>query len=161
MDIYTGPVGSANLAQQIHDYSPGINPNGLFWVISVPTDVVEVDPGAGTASVHMANVPVMDAHDLANALTGGKGLASPPIPPIAPVQATVSFDIEWGGVIERAIITNENEDFTGEYVRTGATIEWSSSEAGFAFTSEPANPARNIYSVVGHERNGVFFHDRH
>jgi hypothetical protein len=161
MDIYTGPVGSANLTQQIHDYSPGISPNGLFWVISVPTDVVEVDPGAGKASLHMNNLPVMDAHDIANALTGGHGLASPSIPPIAPVAATVSFDIEWSGVIERAIITNDDEDFTGEFVRTGATIEWSSSESGFQFTSEPANPTRNIYSVVGHERNGVFFHGRH
>jgi len=108
----------------------------------------------------MANVPVIDAHDLANALTGGKGLASMSIPPVAPVPATVSFDIEWSGVLERAIVTNENEDFTGQYVKTGATISWSASEAGFAFTSEPANPARNIYSVVGHERNGVFFHGR-
>jgi hypothetical protein len=148
------------LAQQIHDYNVGIAANGLFWVISVPTDFVEVDPGAGTASLHLANVPVIDAHDLANALTGGKGLANPPIPPVAPVPATVSFDIEWSGVLERAIVTNEDEDFTGQYVRTGATIAWSASEAGFQFTSESPNPARNVYSVVGHERNGVYFHGR-
>ena len=108
----------------------------------------------------MTDVPVMDAHDLANALTGGKGFANPPIPPVAPVPATVSFDIEWNGVIERAIVTNEDEDFTGQYVRTGATIQWSSNEAGFQFISEAPNPARNLYSLVGHERNGVFFHGR-
>jgi len=108
----------------------------------------------------MVDVPVMDFHDLANALTNGHGLASPPVPAIPPVSATVSFDIEWGGVIERAIITNENEDFTGQYVRTGATIQWSSKQAGFEFLSEPPNPARNLYAVVGHERNGVFFHGR-
>ena len=110
---YTGPVGSANLAQQIHDYNPGIAANGLFWVISAPRDVVEVDPGSGTASLRMTNVPVMDFHDLANALTGGRGLMNSPVPPIAPVPATVSFDIEWGGIIERAIVTNDDEDFTG------------------------------------------------
>lgn len=148
------------MAQQIHDYNPGIAANGLFWVISAPSDVVDVNPGAGTASLRMSNVPVMDFHDIGNALTDGHGLPSMSIPPIAPVPALVSFDIEWSGVIERAIITNENEDFTGQYVRTGATIQWSSSEAGFAFTSEPPNPDRNLYSVVGHERNGVFFHAR-
>jgi hypothetical protein len=109
----------------------------------------------------MTDVPVMDAHDLANALTGGKGFVNPPIAPFAPVPATVSFDIEWNGVMERAIVTNDDEDFTGQYVRTGATIQWSSNEAGFQFTSEAPNPARNLYSVVGHERNGVFFHGRH
>jgi hypothetical protein len=148
------------LAQQIHDYNPGIAQNGLFWLISAPKDVVQVGPGSGSASLHMIDVPVMDFHDLANALTGGKGFPNPPIPPIAPVPATVSFDIEWSGVIDRAIVTNEDQDFTGQYVQTEATIQWSSNQAGFAFVSEPPNPARNLYSVVGHERNGVFFHGR-
>ena len=160
MDIYTGPVGSANLGQQIHDYNAGIAANGLFWLISAPKEVIDVNPGAGTASLRMTDVPVIDAHDIGNALTGGHGLANPPVPPIAPVPASVSFDIEWGGVIERAIVMNEDEDFTGQYVRTGATIQWSSNEAGFQFISEAPNPARNLYSVVGHERNGVFFHGR-
>lgn len=148
------------MSQQIHDYNPGIAQNGLFWLISAPDDVVQVSPGSGTASLRMIDVPVMDFHDLANALTDGKGFGNPPISPMPPVPATVSFDIEWGGVIERAIVTNENEDFTGQYVRTGATIQWSSNQAEFAFISEPPNPARNLYSVVGHERNGVFFHGR-
>jgi len=26
------------------------------------------------------------------------------------------------------------------------------------FVSEAPNPARNVYSVIGHERNGIFFH---
>jgi len=108
----------------------------------------------------MTNVAITDFHDLANALTGGKGFTNPPIPPVAPVPATVSFDIEWSGVLERAIVVNEDQDFTGQYVRTGATIQWSSQQAGFQFVSEPPNPARNVYSVVGQERNGVFFHGR-
>jgi len=67
MDLYTGPVGSANLLQQIHDYSPGISANGLFWLISAPHDAVQVRLGSGTASVQMIDVPVLDAHDIANA----------------------------------------------------------------------------------------------
>ena len=158
MDLYTGPVGSANLPQQIHDYSPGIPPNGLFWLVSAPRDAVQIDLDSGTASVQMTDVPVLDAHDIANALTNGRGLANPPIPPIAAVPATVSFDIEWSDVLEQAKVTNEGQDFTGHFLRTGATIKWSSNQDAFSFVSENPDPTRNIYSVIGHERNGVFFH---
>jgi len=158
MDIYTGPVGSANLPQQIHDYSPGISSNGLFWLVSAPHDAVQIDLGSGTASVQMTDVPVLDAHDIANALTGGKGLTNPPIPPIPAVPATVSFDIEWSNVLERAKVTNDMEAFTGQFLKTEATIRWSSNEAEFSFVSEAPDPDRNIYSVIGQIRNGVFFH---
>jgi hypothetical protein len=50
MDLYNGPVGSANVSQQIHDYNPHITPNGLFWTIPVPPDSVEVHLGAGNAA---------------------------------------------------------------------------------------------------------------
>ena len=158
MDIFTGPVGSANVTQQIHDYSPGISANGLFWLVTAPSDAVQIDLDAGTASVRMIDVPIIDAHDLANSLTHGHGLANPPIPPVAPVPATVSFDIDWSNVMAEENVTNEAQDFTGHFLRTAATIQWSSSQAGFNFQSEAPNPARSVYSVIGHERNGVFFH---
>jgi hypothetical protein len=158
MDIFTGPVGSANLTQQIHDYSPGIPPNGLFWLVSAPRDAVRIGANSGTASLRMSDVLIIDAHDLANALTNGRGFASLAIPPIPPTPATVSFDIEWNGVVARAEVTNEAQDFTGEFVETSASISWSARTDGFLFVSEPPNPARSLYSVIGHERNGVFFH---
>ena len=145
------------MLQQIHDYSPGIAPNGLFWTIAVPPESVTIDLDNATASLQVADVPVIDAHDLANALTGGMGLTNPPIPAIAPVPATVSFAVQWGGSVNQAKVTNQASGFTGEFIETIATIKWSASEAGFDFVSEDPNPARNFYSVIGHERNGVFF----
>jgi hypothetical protein len=146
------------VTQQIHDYSPGIASNGLFWTIAVPADSVAIDLDNATASLQLADVSVIDAHDLANALTNGQGLANPPIPPIAPVPATVSFDVEWSGVVDQATVTNQALQFTGKFIETIATIKWSASQAGFDFVSEDPDPARNLYSVIGHERNGVFFH---
>ena len=148
MDLYNGPVGSTLLSQQIHDYSPGIPPSGLFWLVSAPHDAVQVRLGSGTASVQMTDVPVLDAHDIKNALTGG-----PTVP------ATVSFDIEWSNVLEQAKVTNEMQSFTGQFWKTGATIKWSSQNLdGFSFDSEAPDPKRNVYSVIGHIHNGVFFH---
>jgi len=94
----------------------------------------------------------MDAHDLLNNLTGGQGFTGLGlnIPPIAPVPASVSFDIEWSGVITSGKVVNEMQTFRGNYVRTGATIDWSaSSQGGFTFVSEPPNPsATDIRSLV-------------
>lgn len=50
------------------------------------------------------------------------------------------------------------QDFTGQFILTVATIHWSAVQPGFRFDSEAPNPARNVYSVIGHERNGFFAH---
>ena len=65
---------------------------------------------------------------------------------------------EWSNVLEQAKVTNEMQGFTGQFWKTGATIKWSSNQAGFSFDSEAPNPTRNIYSVIGHEHSGAFFH---
>jgi hypothetical protein len=132
----------------------------LFWTIAVPADSVSIDLDNATASLELTDLPIIDAHDLANNLTNGQGFTNPLIPPIAPVPATVSFDIEWSGVVSRTKVTNQAEQFTGQFIETIATIKWSASQAGFDFVSEDPNPARNLYSVIGHERNGVFFHPK-
>ena len=130
-------------------------------MIPVPHDAIRIDFDEGFASLRMNDVPVADAHDLLNNLTGGQGFTGMGlmIPPVAPVPAKVSFDIEWSGITESAEIVNEMQTFRGNFVKTGATISWSASDAnGFEFQSEKPNPARNLYSVIGHEQNGVFFH---
>ena len=49
-------VGFANPVFQIHDYSPGIAANGLFWVIPTEKDSMEIHFGAGEASLRMRDV---------------------------------------------------------------------------------------------------------
>jgi hypothetical protein len=119
---------------------------------------MEIHFGAGVASLRVRDVPVMDAHDLYNNLTKGQGYSPLGIPPIAPVPATVSFDIEWSGITDREKVINVMQNFRGQFVKTGATIDWSAESADFAFQSESPNPNRNLYALIGHEQNGVFFH---
>jgi hypothetical protein len=157
LDIFTGPVGQAGLTTQIHDYAPAILPSGLFWTMPIHPNSLEVEFNSARASMHVEGLSVPDAHDLANSLTNGHGLINPPIPPIAPVPATVSFDVQWSGEISRATIVNEAQNFRGDFIKTGSTIKWSSAQSGFSFESEEPNPARNIGATIGRERNGVFF----
>ena len=151
-------MGVANPLIQIHDYSPGIAANGLFWVIPSPRDSMEIDFEEGAARLRLRDVPVTDAHDLYNNLTTGQGYPPLGVPPVAPVPARVSFDIEWSGITESAKVVNVLQNFRGHFVKTGATIDWSAESAAFAFQSENPNPARNAYAVIGHEQSGVFFH---
>ena len=129
----------------------------MFWMVRVPTGKVDVDFDHGQASLSVSGLEVYDDHDIANSLTYGLGLASLSIPPVAPVRATVSFDVEWNGVIEMAPINNAGQHFKGTFLKTNATIKWSAEQPGFRFESEAPNPTRNLISVLGKEQNGVFF----
>jgi hypothetical protein len=129
----------------------------LFWTVPIHPNSVEVQFESARAALHVEGLAVPDAHDLANSLTGGHGLLNPPIPPIAPVPATVSFDVQWSGEIARETVVNEAQNFRGDFIKTGSTIKWLASQRGFFFESEDPNPARSIGATIGRERNGVFF----
>jgi len=81
---------------QIHDFNPGIEQNGLFWTVILPTDAVQVDLNAGTATLGAHDLHMKDYGNFKNALTGYAG---------QPVPAVVSFTVPWtatGGVNKRS-----------------------------------------------------------
>ena len=112
---------------------------------------MEVNLEAETASLRVKNLSVPDFHDVVRALQQQ--------PPIA--MATLSFDIQWSGVVRRLRIENETDGFAGSYIEDIARAEWSAQQEGFEFVSDPASTSQNVYSVIGRERNGVFFRRAH
>jgi hypothetical protein len=156
--VYTGPVGSASLAQQIHDYNVHVDRNDVFWMIPVRHDAVEVDFDDMRARLRVRGLNAFDDHDLANSLTQGLGLPNPPIAGVFPVRAKISFDVEWNGALAMAQIENNSQHFKGSFLSTGATISWFAEQPGFRFQSDmPPDPTANLISVLGREQNGVFF----
>ena len=144
MDIYLGTVGV--LANQVHDFSPGIPPSGLFWTQAIPQDNVVVHFGDGIASVNASNLAEEDAGNVLNALQGG---------PTTP--ATVSFEMRWAATGQPMALTDPVHRFTGEFFISDFTIQWSAKKAGFTFESDPPATSVSLRSVLGRERNGVFF----
>ena len=151
---------------QIHDYNVHVDRNDVFWMIPARHDAVGVDFDDARARLRVRDLTVFDDHDLANSLTQGLGLpanpaAMPPTPAIPgmfPVRAKVSFDVEWNGALAMAEIENSSQNFKGSFLSTGATIRWSAEQPGFRFESDaPPDPNANLISVLGRERNGVFF----
>ena len=66
---------------QVHDFNPGITPNGVFWIVEVPDDAVKISPDGETLTIHLENVSVVDQ----GSFPAGTGTT----------PATVSFDITY------------------------------------------------------------------
>ena len=131
-------------------------------MIPVRHDAVDVDFDNQKARLRVRSMDVFDDHDLANSLTQGLGLpvigTNPALPGMFPVRAKVSFDIEWDGALATAEIENSGQGFKGTFLSTKTTIVWSADQPGFQFQSDnPPDPAANLISVLGREKNGVFF----
>ena len=147
MDVYLPGPGS-----QIHDLNPStFPPVGLFWTVEIPDSGVEVELGAGSASLQASTVAILDYGNLGNALFGG----GPP-----PTPGTVSFKVVWGGVSQRVNIRNTDPvygGFAGEFVRNSAQMEWTGTVGDLTFVSDPISTSSSLFAEIGHERNGSFF----
>jgi hypothetical protein len=142
MDLFTGAVGSG----QVHDFNPGIRESGLFWTQPVAGDALDVDLEDGSASLELEDLDEEDYHNLHNALVDGPSDPS-----------SVTFDMRWHGIAEPMNVTDPVHRFTGRFRLCAVQIEWSATAPGFRFASDPASTTTNVRSVIGRERNGVFF----
>jgi hypothetical protein len=164
VDVYMPGPGT-----QIHDLNPStFPPVGLFWTIQIGSDDsdhnrqnehgqhgdedgVDINLGAGSASLQVSNAPILDYGSLPNALFGGGG---PPVPGV------VSFKVDWHGVQQRANIRNTDPvygGFAGEFVRNAAQMQWTAKVGDFVFESDAPGTSSSSFAEIGHERNGVFF----
>ena len=145
MDLFTGPVGTG----QVHDFNPGIRDvSHLFWTQPVEGDAVEFDLQEGTASLEVEDLDEEDYHNLKNALMDG---------PSDP--ASVSFEMRWKATADTMKVTDPVHRFTGRFRLCDVQIEWTANAPNFHFKSDPAHTTTNVRSVIGRERNGVFFDD--
>jgi hypothetical protein len=142
MDLFTGPVGSG----QVHDFNPGIRESGLFWTQPVSEDALDVDLEDGTATLKVTDLDEEDYHNLLNALQDG---------PSEP--ASVSFKMRWTATAPAIRVTDSVHGFTGRFRISTVKIEWTAQTPTFEFVSDAANITINVSSVIGRERNGVFF----
>jgi hypothetical protein len=103
--------------------------------------------------LQVRNYPLRDFHDDPNGLQNGPS-----------VPATASFTITWSSPLHSRDATN---DFALSFAPPTVTIEWSATQSatspsnsdGFAYVSDAANTSVTEFALIGHERNGVFFHE--
>ncbi len=130
---------------QIHDFNLDINPfpHGLFWSRRFPEETVSANVDSGKGSMTAKDVKLPDYHDIGNALNDG---------PSMPAEA--SFAVMWTGGTGAFSASSSLFSITGQ--STGATLEWSATEAGFAFKSDAAGTSTKNFAILGREKNGAF-----
>jgi hypothetical protein len=143
MDLYEDQV---DLDHQVHDYNPGIPPSGLFWVTRIPEDAVEFHLGSGKASMDVEDLALSDYGNILHALLDENE-----------VPAEISFSARWKNVIQQVDLHDAENSFEGHFVENQAFVEWTASQDGFEFESDPMEMSESTFAVIGKERNGVFF----
>ena len=136
------------MAVPVTNIDSGNVPGGLFWTIPIPPHSVTIHPGAGEASLRLANVESKDFGNFCSDAMHGPS-----------VPATYSFNARWSGVLNRVKVRNDAQGFAGHFVITNASLEYAVSvpDKSFEFVSDPASTSINLFAQIGRERNGVFF----
>jgi hypothetical protein len=131
--------------------NPSLSPPlGLFWTIAIPEDGIDINLGAGRASMEASDVPIYDYGNETESLFGG----------VPGTPGSVSFKVTWNGVDERLNIRNTDPiygGFAGEFVRNAAQMEWTAVVGDLTFVSDPLATSSSSFAQIGHERNGSFF----
>jgi hypothetical protein len=142
MDLFQVPVGT-----QLHDFNPGIRqPRGLFWTAPVHEDALQADIPHGTASLALSDFNLEDYHNLHNALLDGPS-----------DEASVTFNMTWTATGDQFNVSDSVHQFAGRYSLSKVRMSWSATAPSFTFASDPADKTINVKSVIGRERNGLFF----
>jgi hypothetical protein len=135
------------LTVQLHDFNGGIQPSGLFWIVQVPDDALEIEDQTATLNIERASV-----------LDDFQFFAP------ASVPATVSYRITWTATGPTQHFQPQSSDptdptnFAADFRPATATITFSASELGFSVTG--TGTSEGIFAEMGRERNGLFLQSK-
>jgi Domain of unknown function (DUF4440) len=130
----------------VHDFNPGITPNGVFWIVQIPDDAVQIT--GDTLTIHLQNIAVNDQLHF----PGGTGNA----------PATVSFDITYtkSGMPRRVRPTSSDplSPFTwaGKMWMATNTGTFSAAYNDGSFAATGSFSSSGNFGEMGTERNGSF-----
>ena len=140
-------------------------PNGLFWIVKVPDSAVQISPDGNTLTIHLENVPVVDAF-----------MFPPPVPTnIAPdevnispyqlIRARTSFDITYTktpGTARRIRPSTDDPlsplNWAGKMWDAANSGSFSVAYDDGKFSASGTFGSSGNFGEMGTERNGFFVH---
>src|SRR3954468_8835214 len=130
----------------MYDYNGGVQPSGLFWIIQVSRDDLQIDQDGRRATLKVRERAVIDSFQFGGANS---------------VPGTVSFTVRWQAIgpaqsrrKASAVPTDHEAAFLARFARARSTGFFKGSLLGFSFRSNSGTTDRG-YAEMGRERNGV------
>ena len=140
-------------------------PNGLFWIVKVPDSAVQISPDGNTLTIHLENVPVVDAFSFPPPVPSNYAGDEVDISPYQLIRARTSFDITYTktpGTARR--IRPATDDPLSPLNWVGKM--WDATNSGSfsvvyddgTFSASGTFGSSGNFGEMGTERNGFFVH---
>ena len=143
---------------QVHDFNAGIGANGLFWMLQIPDDAVTVNDDAGTVTISLRNVTVVDQLTFPNTLPNGNvvnlGNSGAPV--------TLSFDVTYQKSGRARHVRPISKDplspfnWAGEMSDATNSGTFSLAYKDGSFSAQGSFSSQGNFGEIGRERNGSF-----
>jgi hypothetical protein len=140
-------------------------PNGLFWIMKVPDSAVQISPDGDTLTIHLENVPVVDALSFPPPVPSNFAPDEVDISPYQLIRARASFDITYTRTAgtERHIRPATDDPLSP---LNWAGKMWDATNSGSfsvayddgTFSASGTFSSSGNFGEMGTERNGFFVH---
>jgi hypothetical protein len=156
---------SGSLIQQVHDFNPWTLPNGLFWIVKVPDSAVQISPDGNTLTIHLENVPVVDAVTFPPPVPASNAPDEVNISPYQLNRARTSFDITYTKTPGTARRIRPSTDDPLSPLNWAGKM-WNATNSGSfsvvyddgTFSASGTFGSSGNFGEMGMERNGFFVH---
>jgi hypothetical protein len=137
---------------QLHDFSPGIGSNGLFWILQVPDEAIKITED--TLTISLTNASVVDQFRFPGGAGNNLGTAG--------VPATLSFEIIYKktGAPRHVHPTSADPlspfNWGGEMWMATNSGTFSLTYTDGTFSAQGSFDSAGNFGEMGTERNGTF-----
>jgi hypothetical protein len=140
-------------------------PNGLFWIVKVPDSAVQISPDGNTLTIHLENVPVVDAFRFPPPVPDNISPDEVNISPYQLIRARTSFDITYTKKPDTARRIRPSTDDPLSPLNWAGKM-WDATNSGSfsvayddgTFSVSGTFSSSGNFGEMGTERNGFFVH---
>jgi hypothetical protein len=140
-------------------------PNGLFWIVKVPDSAVQINPDGNTLTIHLENVPVVDAFSFPPPVPNNFASDEIDISPYQLIRARTSFDITYTKTLGTARRIRPSTDDPLSPLNWAGKM-WDATNSGSfsvayddgTFSASGTFGSSGNFGEMGKEGNGFFVH---
>ena len=140
-------------------------PNGLFWIVKVPDDAVQISADGNSLTIHLENVPVVDTFTFPPLVPNNIAPDEVDISPYELIRARASFEITYSkkeGTKRRIRPATDDPlsplNWAGNMWNATNSGKFSVAYDDGTFSASGTFDSSGNFGEMGTERNGFFVH---